>query len=195
MGTRRGFRREAPGFWGPTWLLLGACLVLSGTLAAQGGRAIASLRGVAVPQPTGLDRYVADQRALVALGKALFWDVQVGSDGRTACATCHFHAGADHRIRNQLASPQNAAVAVRANLPLDASDFPFHAFENALDNRSAAIRARREVVGSAGIVQRAFVDVSRRKRRRLRRRPGRPRRVLVGRLEGAGRSPRATLRA
>jgi cytochrome c peroxidase len=141
-------------------LLLGACLVLSGTLTAQrGAGTIASLRGVTVPEPTGLDRYVADQRALVVLGKALFWDVQVGSDGRTACATCHFHAGADHRIRNQLASPQNAAVAVRVNLPLDTSDFPFHAFESALDNRSAPIRARREVVGSAGIIQRAFVDV------------------------------------
>jgi cytochrome c peroxidase len=147
------------------WCLLGTGLVLSATLAAQGGggggggRAIASLRGVAVPQPAGLDRYVADQRALVALGKALFWDVQVGSDGRTSCATCHFHAGADHRLRNQLASPPNAAVAVRANLVLTASDFPFHAFQSALDNRSAATRARRDVVGSAGVVPRAFVDV------------------------------------
>ena len=32
---------------------------------------------------------------LVALGKALFWDMQVGSDGIQACASCHFHAGAD----------------------------------------------------------------------------------------------------
>ena len=153
-----GFRRKSPGARGRPWLLLGACLGLSTTLTAQ-GRAIASLRGIAVPQPVELNRYVADQQALVVLGKALFWDVQVGSDGRTACATCHFHAGADHRIRNQLASPQNAAIAVRANLPLDASDFPFHVFENALDNRSTELRARREVVGSAGIVQRAFIDV------------------------------------
>jgi cytochrome c peroxidase len=161
MGTRLDFGREASGAWGPTCLLLGVCLALSGTLTAQGGpsRAIASLHGVAVPQPTGLDRYVTDQRVLVALGKALFWDVQVSSDGRTACATCHFHAGADHRIRNQLAGPQNAVVAFRANLSLGTSDFPFHAFENALDNRSTEIRTRREVVGSAGIVQRTFVDV------------------------------------
>jgi cytochrome c peroxidase len=139
-------------------LWLSACLVLSGPLTAQRGP-IASLRGVAVPQPTGLDRYVADQGALVALGKAFFWDVQVGSDGRTACATCHFHAGADHRLRNQIASPPNAALGVRANLALEASDFPFHAFENVADNRSPAIRARRDVVGSAGIVQRVFVEV------------------------------------
>ena len=38
---------------------------------------------------------------LVALGKALFWDGAVGSDGQ-ACASCHFHAGADPRIVNQL---------------------------------------------------------------------------------------------
>jgi cytochrome c peroxidase len=35
------------------------------------------------------------------LGKALFWDQQVGSDGN-ACASCHFHAGADTRLKNQI---------------------------------------------------------------------------------------------
>jgi hypothetical protein len=40
------------------------------------------------------------QWALV-LGKALFWDERVGSDG-ISCASCHFHAGADTRITNQL---------------------------------------------------------------------------------------------
>jgi cytochrome c peroxidase len=136
--------------------------MLSATIAAQvGGQGgIASLRGVVVPLPTDLGRYVADERALVALGKALFWDAQVGSDGRTACATCHFHAGADHRVRNQIAAPQNAGdVALRPNLALGAADFPFHAFENPLDNRTTAIRVRRQIVGSAGVVQRAFVDV------------------------------------
>ncbi|MHC5778411.1 hypothetical protein [Nostoc sp.] len=24
--------------------------------------------------------------------------MQVGSDGKTSCATCHFHAGADNRL-------------------------------------------------------------------------------------------------
>lgn len=38
--------------------------------------------------------------AAVRLGKALFWDMQVGSDGATACASCHFHAGADDRATN-----------------------------------------------------------------------------------------------
>ncbi|NHA15757.1 cytochrome c peroxidase [Thioalkalivibrio sp. XN279] len=42
------------------------------------------------------------QTALQALGKALFWDMQVGGDGIQACATCHYHAGADHRKVNQM---------------------------------------------------------------------------------------------
>src|SRR5437016_2767166 len=63
-----------------------------------------SLKRVPIPQPTNLSQYVKDQSALVVLGKALFWDMQTGSDGRQACASCHFHAGADHRAQNQLSN-------------------------------------------------------------------------------------------
>jgi cytochrome c peroxidase len=45
---------------------------------------------------------VKDQAALVRLGKALFWDMQAGSDGVQSCATCHFNAGADSRSKNQI---------------------------------------------------------------------------------------------
>jgi len=45
---------------------------------------------------------VKDQTALIRLGKALFWDMQVGSDGIVSCATCHFSAGADIREKNQI---------------------------------------------------------------------------------------------
>lgn len=45
---------------------------------------------------------VKDQAALVRLGKALFWDMQAGSDGVQSCASCHFNAGADSRSRNQI---------------------------------------------------------------------------------------------
>ena len=94
----------------PTLLLIGiVSLCLSVAVAAQ--RGIASLKGVAVPQPADLGRYVADPQSLVVLGKALFWDVQVGSDGRTACATCHFHAGPITASRNQIAGP---AASTRA---------------------------------------------------------------------------------
>jgi hypothetical protein len=40
--------------------------------------------------------------ALQRLGKALFWDMQVGGDGIQACASCHYHAGADNRKTNQM---------------------------------------------------------------------------------------------
>jgi len=81
---------------------------------------LVSLKTVTPPAPTGLDQYVQDQTALVALGKALFWDMQSGSDGRTACASCHFHAGADHRIQNQL-SGTDAVI----NKVLTSADFRF----------------------------------------------------------------------
>ena len=142
-------------------------LLLSTTLTAQRGggggganNAIATLKGVTVPQPADRGRYVADRQTLVALGKALFWDAQVGSDGRTACATCHFHAGADHRVTNQIAGPATSAAPTRPNTTLALADFPFHAFANVNDNSSAVTRNRREVVGSAGIVRRTFVDVA-----------------------------------
>jgi cytochrome c peroxidase len=59
------------------------------------------LRSVPVPGPE-LAEYVVDRTAAIALGKALFWDMQVGSDGIQACASCHFRAGADPRSKNQL---------------------------------------------------------------------------------------------
>ncbi|NOT30425.1 MAG: hypothetical protein HOP15_08250 [Planctomycetes bacterium] len=61
-----------------------------------------SLKTVPVPEPVNLGDFVKDRTAAIALGKALFWEMQVGSDGVTACATCHFNAGADSRSRNQL---------------------------------------------------------------------------------------------
>ncbi|HJS85450.1 MAG TPA: cytochrome c peroxidase, partial [Acetobacteraceae bacterium] len=50
---------------------------------------------------------VKDEDALIRLGKALFWDMQVGSDGVQSCATCHFSAGADNRTRNQISPGLN----------------------------------------------------------------------------------------
>ena len=63
---------------------------------------------IALPKPTNLCDFVKDEAAAIALGKAFFWDMQVGSDGVTACASCHFHAGTDNRVKNQL-SPHGAA--------------------------------------------------------------------------------------
>jgi cytochrome c peroxidase len=61
-----------------------------------------SLKTVIVPEPDNLGEFVKDKVAAIALGKSLFWDMQVGSDGIQSCASCHFHAGADSRAKNQL---------------------------------------------------------------------------------------------
>lgn len=45
---------------------------------------------------------VGQKETLQVLGKALFWDMQVGGDGIQACASCHFNAGADNRVVNQI---------------------------------------------------------------------------------------------
>ena len=70
------------------------------------------------------------RHAAEILGKALFWDMQVGSDGVQACGSCHFHAGVDNRTRGQL-NPNTLGGTDRPlqikgpNLDVVASDFPF----------------------------------------------------------------------
>ena len=51
-----------------------------------------------LPDLTGI---VKDEDWARVLGKALFWEERAGSDGM-ACASCHFSAGADSRLTNQL---------------------------------------------------------------------------------------------
>lgn len=110
----------------------------------------ASLKTVPVADAPTLDQYVRDRRALLTLGKALFWDQQVGSDGQS-CASCHFHAGADSRSKNQL-NPGTRAVRPRtaftppahANDTLVEADFPFHTAtfdNNAIVSSSGAFNA------------------------------------------------------
>lgn len=71
-----------------------------------------------------LKEFVANLPAAIQLGKALFWDMQAGSDGKTACGSCHFQAGADNRIKQQLNPGPNSSGFV-ANKTLSATDFPF----------------------------------------------------------------------
>ena len=54
-----------------------------------------------VLQLNGTNSLILNNTKLVQLGKALFWDTAVGSDGM-ACASCHFKAGADTRTINQV---------------------------------------------------------------------------------------------
>ncbi len=70
-----------------------------------------SLKCTPVPEPYTVDAkgnkvsimpsIIKNKAAVIALGKMLFWDSQVGSDG-LACASCHFQAGADNRVKNQI---------------------------------------------------------------------------------------------
>jgi cytochrome c peroxidase len=90
------------------------------------------LRAVAVPAPPNLDDFVKDAPMAIALGKALFWDMQVGSDGVQACASCHFRAGADPRSKNQVSpglkrGPEpdlSYTTGAGPNHQLQAADFP-----------------------------------------------------------------------
>ncbi|MDO9080011.1 MAG: cytochrome c peroxidase, partial [Desulfuromonadales bacterium] len=99
--------------------------------APVGAAAPVALSQVPVPEPANLGLFVQDKNAAIRLGKALFWDMQVGSDGQTACATCHFHAGADSRSRNTLHPGVDGKFAngsSRSNADLSVDDFPFVAF-------------------------------------------------------------------
>ena len=128
-------------------------------LTAQAQRApqgIPSLKRVPVPAPANLSTYVRDQSALVVLGKALFWDLQVGSDGKVACATCHFHAGADHRLNNQLSTP---AAGFQANRRLMAADFPFHQLSDPASQSSRVLRDSPQRAGSSGMFARKFAGL------------------------------------
>ena len=117
------------------------------------------LKAIPIPGPSDLDTYVVDRDLAIVLGKALFWDMQVGSDGVQACATCHFHAGADPRAKNAISPgllqhPQ-ADVSFQTGGPnheLTAGDFPLTRLavpgvRGALDPATDS----NDVVGSAGV--------------------------------------------
>ena len=96
------------------------------------------LRTVAVPGPSNLPEFVRDSQMARALGKALFWDMQVGSDGVQACASCHFRAGADPRSKNQLSpgllhaggADLTYTTGGGPNAQLQTSDFPLSRLTN-----------------------------------------------------------------
>ncbi len=72
-----------------------------------------TLRQEGVPLAPELTSLVRNQTIATRMGKALFFEMGVGSDGIQACATCHFHAGADNRPRNQVSPGLNRASGAR----------------------------------------------------------------------------------
>ena len=140
-----------------------------------------SMRGLVPPDPRGTEGgrtvalvdYVKDRAAAVRLGKALFWDMNVGSDGSTACASCHFQAGVDNRITNQINpglanSNPSSPMARRFDKPalskswgpnytLTLADFPLHVLSNPRDRNSEIVSTTDDVISSQGVFDATFV--------------------------------------
>src|SRR5438477_9654497 len=111
-----------------------------------------SLKTVPVPEPSNLARFVRNRPAAIALGKALFWDMQVGSDGIQACASCHFHSGADNRSKNEVnPGGDNAFQLVPGpNSTVAGANFPFHRLADRDDRLSSILADSSDVMGSQG---------------------------------------------
>jgi cytochrome c peroxidase len=146
-----------------------AALPSSAQTPPDAGRPIGPLTGFRPPAPPqqAYAAIVKDSAALVALGKALFWDVQVGGANDQACASCHFHAGADTRTFNQLSpgllvepSPDSSfgdaqgkmgsGSTAGPNIALSAADFPFHKLADVNNRESAVTYDSNDAVSSQG---------------------------------------------
>jgi hypothetical protein len=104
--------------------------------------------------PINENDFIQDRAAAEVLGKALFWDMQVGSDGVQACGSCHFHAG----LRGPAVQNTNAIDVVPG-------DFPFHKLvdpdipgEPLLNPGNVASDAN-DVMSSMGVIFRTFIDI------------------------------------
>lgn len=141
-------------------------LLLSQLTSAHGPLPVSLKNAPLPPLPVGVmggaDPIIINKQKAIILGKALFWDMAVGSDG-IACASCHFHAGADNRIKNQLnPGDKNAAASGEsfeltasgaiggANHTLTRSDFPFHQRQNPFSDISPITFNTDDVASSSG---------------------------------------------
>src|SRR5579862_615752 len=136
-------------------------------------RPLAPLSTVPVPAVFGLEGIVADKQSAIQLGKALFWDMQAGSDDVQACASCHFNAGADSRVNNDVNPGQNGGgTTFQIGVPLDGTmgpnhsyvagtaasgfggyhdgDFPFHKLAD-VNNSATLISDANDISGSQGV--------------------------------------------
>jgi cytochrome c peroxidase len=121
--------------------------------------------------PAQLVPYIGRAGAEI-LGKALFWDMQVGSDGVQSCGTCHFHAGVDSRTRGQLnpntlgGNVTSASLEVKPpNTDVEPADFPFRKLQDPSlpsegDPAQVVLRDADDVMSSMGVSRfKRFVDV------------------------------------
>ena len=154
-----------------------AYLMMPGLVFAHGNISNQNLKGLKPPIIVGLSSgkspIVVDQKAAIQLGKALFWDMNVGSDG-VACASCHFHAGADRRTRNQLNSGMlhtvdpstannfniNSSAQSGPDYELKASDFPLFRLTDPENKYSSVLFSTDDVIGSAGAFMQQFQTIN-----------------------------------
>jgi len=159
-----------------TQYLFIASALLAQTVWAHGPKP-GPLINVPIPEVPGLldgnDPIVINKEKAIALGKALFWDTNVGSDGM-ACGSCHFHAGADVRTKNQM-NPGTKNVDLPGgdkfdvlgsgeggpNHTLKMADFPLHKRENPFDKNSAVIADTEDSVASSGTFSGKYQNTSR----------------------------------
>ncbi len=158
--------------------LICSVFISSNSTAASGfGPLPISLKNTPVPEVPGLygtaDAIIVDKEQAIILGKALFWDTNVGSDGM-ACGSCHFHAGADSRHKNQL-SPGGkstpfedqifdrtaANTQTAANYSLNKNDFPFFQLQDPLIPTSNLIHNTDDVVSSSGTFSGQYINSDR----------------------------------
>ncbi|MCQ1058433.1 cytochrome-c peroxidase [Photobacterium sp. ZSDE20] len=132
---------------------------------------IGSLKGIDPAPVPGLDEYVKDEKAAIKLGKALFWDMQAGSQGQ-ACASCHYSAGADNRTKNQISPGLNNVDPAKReifdptqtgvggpNYTLVPEDFPFRVYANPDDRDSEVLFDTDDVVSSQGVFAAVFDEL------------------------------------
>lgn len=98
--------------------------------------------------------YVANLDAAIRLGKAFFWEMQVGSDSKVACATCHVNAGQDGRTRNTFHPGANGQwdANFAPNADVWAGAYPFTA---------AGLGDVDNITGSQGVRKADFGGISR----------------------------------
>lgn len=155
-------------------VLVTVAVICGHTVSAQVTPAptLASLKTIPVPQPDNLGDFIRDKTAAIKLGKSLFWDMQLGSDGVMTCASCHFHAGADNRSKNQINPGVERAniddpivldatfqVGGAPNYQLKPEDFPFHKLSNPDDVNSTVLSDSNDIVSSNAVFNTEFVDV------------------------------------
>ncbi len=147
------------------------------------------LAAAEAPLPAGVAEgagIVKSTEWAIRLGKALFWDLQAGSNG-TACASCHFNAGADTRLRNQLnpgfkdishgpdgdsafgsnRSDTGAVVPgympsgskAGSNYKLQPHDLPFHQLLDETDPDSPIVTSTNDRISSQGAFGETLVSI------------------------------------